>query len=118
MVVARARGRAEGSCLLIERTEYLATALSVHKVVGARTGRWWWSQLLLFCPFLTYFLVAQKIESTCRAGDLSSILGSGRSPGEGNGYALQFSYLDNSMDRGAWQVTGRGVAKSRTRLRD
>ena len=57
-------------------------------------------------------------ESTCRAGDLSSILGSGRSTGEGNGYALQFSYLENSMDRGAWRVTGRGIAKSRTRLRD
>ena len=57
-------------------------------------------------------------QSACNAGNLVLILGSGRSPGEGNGYALQFSYLDNSMDRGAWQVTGRGVAKSRTRLRD
>ena len=39
-------------------------------------------------------------ESACNAGDLGSIPGSGRSPGEGNGYPLQYSFLDNSMDRG------------------
>ena len=43
-------------------------------------------------------------------------LGSKRSPGEGNGYPLQFSCLQNSMDRGAWQATAHGVAKSWTRL--
>ena len=48
--------------------------------------------------------------------DLSSIPGSGRSPGEGTGYSLQYSCLENSMDRGAWQATVHGVAKSRTRL--
>ena len=42
-------------------------------------------------------------ESTCNAGDLGLISGSGRSPGEGNGYPLQYSCLENSMDRGAWQ---------------
>ena len=52
-------------------------------------------------------------ESTCNAGDLGSIPGSGRSPGEGKGYPLQYSGLENSMDRGAWQATVRGVAKSR-----
>ena len=41
-------------------------------------------------------------ESACRAEDLGSILGSGRSPREGNGYPLQYSCLGNSMDRGAW----------------
>ena len=46
--------------------------------------------------------------------DLSSIPGSGRSPGEGTGYSLQYSCLENSMDRGAWQATVHGVAKSRT----
>ena len=51
------------------------------------------------------------------AGDLGSILGSGRSPGEGNGYPLQYSCLENSMDRGAWQATVHGVAKSRTQLK-
>ena len=41
-------------------------------------------------------------EYTCHAGDLGSIPGLGRSPGEKNGYPLQYSDLDNSMDRGAW----------------
>ena len=41
-------------------------------------------------------------ESTCNAGDPGSIPGSGRSPGERNGYPLQYSCLENSMDRGAW----------------
>ena len=39
-------------------------------------------------------------ESACSAGDLGSVLGSGRSPGEGNGYPLQYSCLENSMNRG------------------
>ena len=42
------------------------------------------------------------------------ILGLGRSPEEGNGYPLQYSCLENSMDRGDWQVIVHGVAKSRT----
>ena len=41
-------------------------------------------------------------ESACNARDLGSIPGSGRSPGEDNGYPLQYSYLGKSMDRGAW----------------
>ena len=44
-------------------------------------------------------------ESVCNAGDPGSIPGLGRSPGEGNGYPLQYSCLSNSMDRGAWQAT-------------
>ena len=45
-----------------------------------------------------------------------SIPGSGRSPGEGNGSSLQYFYLDNPMDRGAWRTTVHGVAKSLTQL--
>ena len=41
-------------------------------------------------------------ESTCNVGDLGSVPGLGRSPGEGNGYLLQYSCLENFMDRGAW----------------
>ena len=48
------------------------------------------------------------------AGDLGSILGSGRSPGEGNGNPLQYSCLGNPMDRGAWEDTLHGVAERRT----
>ena len=50
------------------------------------------------------------------AGDVGSIPGSRRSPEEGNGNPLQYSCLENSMDRGAWWVTVHGVAKSQTQL--
>ena len=53
-------------------------------------------------------------ESACNSGDLGLILGSGRFPGEGNSNPLQYSSLDNSMDRGAWQATVHGVVKSWT----
>ena len=57
-------------------------------------------------------------ESACNAGDLGLIPGLGRSPGEGNGYPLQYSGLENSMDRGAWQTMVHGVTKSQTGLSD
>ena len=57
-------------------------------------------------------------ESACNAGDLGLIPALGRSPGEGNGYSLQRSRLENSMDKGAWRATVCGVAKSQTRLSD
>ena len=56
--------------------------------------------------------------SACNAGDLGSIPGLGRSPGEGNGNPLQYSRLENPIDRGAWWATVHGIAKSRTRLND
>ena len=52
------------------------------------------------------------------AGDAGLISGSGRSPGQGNGYRLQYSCLGNPMDRGAWRATAHGVAKSPTQLSD
>ena len=48
------------------------------------------------------------------AGDLGSIPGLGRSPGGGHGNSLQYSCLENSMDRGAWRSMVHGVTKSRT----
>ena len=57
-------------------------------------------------------------ESARNAGDVGSILGSGRSPGEGNGNPFQYSCLGNPMDREAWQATVRRVAESQTRLGD
>ena len=51
-------------------------------------------------------------ESACNAGNLGSIPGSGRSHGEGNGNPLQYSCLENPMDRGAWQAAVYEVAKS------
>ena len=57
-------------------------------------------------------------ESACNAGDLGSISGLGTSPGGGNGNPLQYSCLENPMDRGAWQATVHGFAKSWTQLSD
>ena len=59
--------------------------------------------------FLPYSSVNK--ESACSAGDLGSIPGLGRCPGEGNGNQLQYSCLENPMDRGAWQATVHGVAR-------
>ena len=53
-------------------------------------------------------------ESDCNVGDPDAIPALGRSPGEGNGNPLQYSCLKNSKDRGAWQATVHGVAKSWT----
>ena len=64
-------------------------------------------------------LVAQRLKHLpCNAGDLGSIPGLGRYPGEGNGNPLQYSCLENPMDRGAGWATVHGVAKSWTRLSD
>ena len=64
-------------------------------------------------------LVVQLVKNLpASARDLGSIPGSGRSPGEGNGYPPQYSCLENSMDRGAWQATIHGVTKSWTQLSD
>ena len=52
------------------------------------------------------------------AGDLGSIPGLGRSPGQGNDNPLQYSCLENPMNRGAWWAAVRGVAKSWTGLKD
>ena len=56
--------------------------------------------------------------SASDTGDPGSIPGLGRSPGEGNGNPLQYSCLENPRDRGAWEATVRGVAKSQTQLSD
>ena len=62
-------------------------------------------------------LVVKKVLAS--AGDIRDvglIPGSGRSTGEGNGYLVQYSCLENPMDRGAWRATVHGVAKSQTQL--
>ena len=56
-------------------------------------------------------VVLQVKSLPANAGDTGLIPGSGRSPGEGNGYTLQCSCLGNPMDRGAWQAIVHGVAK-------
>ena len=59
-------------------------------------------------------LVAQMVVFACNVGDLGSIPGSGRPPGEGNGNLLQYSCLENSMDGGARWAIVHGLTKSRT----
>ena len=66
------------------------------------------------CYGLSWWLVGKG--SVFNAGDPGSIPDTGRSPGEGNGYPLQYSCLENSTDRGAWWATVHGVAKSPTQL--
>ena len=62
-------------------------------------------------------LMAQMVKNLLRnAGYPDSITGLGRSLGEGNGNPLQYSCLENSMDRGAWRATVHAVAKGRTQL--
>ena len=56
--------------------------------------------------------------SACDGGDLGLIPGSGRSPGKGNGNPLQYSCLENLMDRGAWWAKVHGATKSQTQLSD
>jgi len=55
--------------------------------------------------------------SACNAGDPGEIPGLGRSTGKGNGNPLQYSYLENFIDGGAWQATVHGTTKSGTQLR-
>ena len=64
-----------------------------------------------------FYQVAQTVKNLPgKAGDLGSITGSGRSPREGHGNPLQYSCLENSIERGAWCATVHEVAKSQTRL--
>ena len=65
------------------------------------------------CGILGFPGGSDSEESACNSGDLCSIPGSGRSPGEGNGHPLQYSRLENSMDRRPWAVEagGRGVVE-------
>ena len=72
----------------------------------------WASQVALVVPPATAPASAGDIRDT------GSIPGSGRSPGGGHGNPLQYSCLDNFMDRGAWWASVHGVTKSRTRPHD
>ena len=69
---------------------------------------------LLTPVFLGFPCGLASKESACNVGDLGSVHGLGRSPGEGKGYPLQYSYLGNPVDRRAWRATVLRVAKSQT----
>ena len=88
-------------------------------------NKWWmydsckknsdFTYIILFLKGLPRWLSEKN--PPANAGDMGSIPGSGRSPGEGNGNPLQYSCLESSMERGAWRATVHRVAKGRTWLR-
>ena len=67
-------------------------------------------------PIIWWLIGKESVCNVGDAGDAGSTPGSGRSSGVGNGNPLQYSCLENSTDRGAWQAAVPGVAKSQTRL--
>ena len=73
---------------------------------------------ILASPVAQMVKKKKKKKSACNAGDPCSVPGSGRSPGEGHGNPLQFSCLENPMDRGAWRAAVHRVTKSQTQLSD
>ena len=81
--------------------------------------RYWYS--VFFLAFIAFVQVAKELpkwlsskKSACSAGDKSPIPGSGRCPGKGNGNPLQYSRLENSMDRGAWWASAHVVIEPDT----
>ena len=76
------------------------------------------AMLLAASPFMNFPGGSEGKASACNVGDLGSIPGLGRLPGEGNGNPLQNSCLENPMDRGAWWATVHGVSKSQIQLSD
>ena len=86
---------------------------SEHLPRHRATGIWWGHLITIGFP-----RCSGSKAPAYNAGDLGSIPGSRRSPGEGNGNPLQYSCLENPMDGGAWWATAHGVTKSRTQLSD
>ena len=74
-----------------------------------REGQWWITYV--YSTVYSSWGSLNGEESACIVGDMSSILGSGRSPEEGHGNPLQYSCPENSMDRGAWWATVHGTHK-------
>ena len=74
-----------------------------------------WQKRSQYCKVI--ILQLKKKESVCNTRDLGSIPGLGRSPGDGKGNPLQYSYLEKPMDRGAWQAAVHEVAKNWTHTR-
>ena len=93
---------------------------SAHRALRRTSERCLLSIMVLFYQRLTTVTGfpggSDSKASACSAGDLGSIPGLGRSPGEGNGNPLRYSCLENSMDWGAWLAIVHGITKSQTRL--
>ena len=90
----------------------MGVALNLHTIVREFINFSYWT--------FPVALAIKKKKTACKAGDtggVGSISGSGRCPGGGHGSPLQYSCLENPMDRGAWRATVHGVTKSQTRLK-
>ena len=107
-----------GTKYLSTLSQKLKSNRTRFKSVGCHIWLFWRhnSKNIKAAPEGPFHSVSDGIESACDAGDPGLIPGSGRSPAEGNGNPLQYSCLENSMDRGAWWVTVHGVANSQTQL--
>ena len=104
---------------LIWRADSLEKTLMLGKIEGKRRRGWqrmrWLDGIINLMSFPGG---SDGKESACNVGNLSSILGWGRSLGEGNGSPFQYICLENSMGRGAWWATVHGVSKTQTSLSD
>ena len=87
-----------------------------HRFTFSRVSYSWNPMHVVFSQGFPHGLDGK--ESAHNTRDLCSIQGLGRSPGEGNGNPLQYSFLENPMDRGAWQATVHRAAKSQAQLSD
>ena len=67
-------------------------------------------------PYVGFLGGSDGKEAACNGGDSGSIPGLGKSPREGHGYPLQYSYLENNMDKGSWWATVHGITKNWTGL--
>ena len=105
--------------LLFQTADFLSPSVS-QDVVEPSTRLQWTQKVggneAYFKPPKGFPHTSVSKEPVCNVGDLGLIPGSGRSSGEGNGNPLQYSCLENPMDRGAWQVTVHGAARVRHNL--
>ena len=111
------KGMATHSSILAWGTPWTEEPGELQSMGSQRVRHDWETNTLTFKHQLGFPGDSDGKESACNAGDLGSIPGAGRSPGERNGNPLQYSCLENSMDREAWWATVHGVAKSQTRLK-
>ena len=93
---------------------FLVGRINIVKMITLPKATYRFSTITIKLPMVFPPEAQNSKESTCNAGDQGSIPGSGRSSGEGNGKPLQYSCLENAMDRGVSRATVCGVAKSWT----
>ena len=108
--------------LNIQKTKIMASSLITSWQIDGRQWKKWQTLFCFGAPKPAFFYGfpdgSEDKAFAWNAGDPGLIPGLGRSPGEGNGNPLQYSCLENPMDRGAWQATVHGVAKSQTQVSD